>query len=92
MKKRKVIWNEEDETKNLKEYGISFRDLEGIFDDSFSVVMEDPDDERNHLILGFSASLKKFVVGQYEEKENGEVLLKAARKAVKNEIRWYETE
>ena len=89
----KFEWDEEKALKNIKKHGISFEEASSVFYDDFAVQFYDVDhsqlEEDRFLILGISNSSRLLMVCHCE-KESGEVLrIISARKATKNEQKFY---
>ncbi len=86
-------WDEAKALKNIEKHGISFEEASSVFYDDFAVQFYDVEhselEEDRFLILGISNSSRLLMVCHCE-KESGEVLrIISARKATKNEQKFY---
>jgi uncharacterized DUF497 family protein len=89
----KFEWDEAKALKNIEKHDISFEEASSVFYDDFAVQFYDVEhselEEDRFLILGISNSSRLLMVCHCE-KESGEVLrIISARKATKNEQKFY---
>jgi len=89
----KFEWDEAKALKNIEKHGISFEEASSVFYDDFAVQFYDVEhselEEDRFLILGISNSSRLLMVCHCEKK-SGEVLrIISARKATKNEQKFY---
>ena len=89
----KFEWDKAKELKNIEKHGISFDEASSVFYDDFAVQFYDVEhselEEDRFLILGISNSSRLLMVCHCE-KESGEILrIISARKATKNEQKFY---
>jgi uncharacterized DUF497 family protein len=89
----KFEWDEAKALKNIEKHGISFQEASTVFYDDFAVQFYDVEHselkEDRFLILGISNS-SRFLMVCHCEKKSGEVLrIISARKATKNEQKFY---
>lgn len=90
----KFEWDKEKELKNIKKHGVSFDDASSVFYDDFAIQFYDNKhsilEEDRYLILGVS-NRSKILMICYCERLSGEVLrIISARKATKNERKFYQ--
>ena len=86
-------WDESKALKNIEKHGISFEEASTVFYDDFAVQFYDEEhsqlEDDRFLILGISNSSRLLMVCHCE-KESGELLrIISARKATKNEQKFY---
>lgn len=89
----KFEWNEKKALKNIKKHGVSFEEASSVFYDDFAVQFYDKEhsepEEDRFLLLGLSNHSRLLMVCNCE-KLSGEVLrIISARKATKNERKFY---
>mgnify|MGYP002711929973 CR=1 FL=1 len=86
-------WDENKNRINKNKHNISFEEVRSVFSDENAVLFDDPDhstDEERFLIIGYSRSNIICLVSHCY-RENEEVIrIISARKATKNERRYYE--
>jgi len=90
----KFEWNDLKALKNIEKHGISFEEASAVFYDDFAVQFYDEShselEEDRFLILGISNKSRMLMVCHCE-KQSGDVLrLISARKATKNERKFYQ--
>jgi hypothetical protein len=89
----KFEWDNTKEPTNIKKHGISFEEASSVFYDDFALQFYDDShselEEDRFLMLGMSNKAKMLMVC-YCEKQRGNVLrIISARKATKNEQKFY---
>jgi uncharacterized protein len=85
------VWNKDKAAINLKRHKISFEEAKTIFDDQFSVTINDPKHsvkEQRYIDIGISAKGNVLVVS-YTERET-KIRIISCRKATKSEREIYE--
>jgi uncharacterized protein len=92
----KFEWDKKKESANIKKHGISFEEASSVFYDDFAVQFYDDShselEEDRFLMLGMSNKAKMLMVC-YCERLSGNVLrIISARKATKNEQKFYRGE
>jgi uncharacterized DUF497 family protein len=92
MTKIQFQWDENKNSANIKKHKISFEEAKTVFYDENAKVIQDPEhsmDEDRFIILGFSSKLKLIIV-VHTYRENDEIIrIISARKATKNESKYY---
>ena len=84
-------WNPEKAASNLKKHEVSFEEVATVFDDPAFITLLDEahsHSEERYLTIGLSASNRLLLIAHAERA--GKVRLISARKATKNERRFYE--
>ena len=84
-------WNPEKAASNLKKHEVSFEEAATVFDDPAFITLLDEahsHSEERYLTIGLSASNRLLLIAHAERA--GKVRLISARKATKNERRFYE--
>ncbi|MBD2578072.1 BrnT family toxin [Oscillatoria sp. FACHB-1406] len=84
-------WNEEKARTNLKKHGVSFTEAATVFDDPYSLIMDDPKHsfgEARFIILGYSAVNRLLLVVHCDR--GATILIVSARGATPFERRYYE--
>jgi hypothetical protein len=89
----KFEWDKKKESTNIKKHGISFEEASSVFYDDFAVQFYDDShselEEDRFLMLGMSNKAKMLMIC-YCERLSGNVLrIISARKATKNEQKFY---
>lgn len=86
-------WDPRKAAANFRKHGVSFEDAESVFADERARLIDDPDhsaDEERFLLLGLSSSLRLLVVAHcYREAGGGIIRIISARKATREEQRFY---
>ena len=89
----KFEWNSAKAKSNLKKHGVSFEEAQSVFYDEFALQFfneENSGDEERFILLGIS-NLSNLLVVCHCERGKGEVIrIISARKATKNERKYYE--
>lgn len=84
-------WDESKANDNKSKHGISFADTFSVFDDPNAVTLEDfRKDEQRYVTIGMDAFGRILVVVYTWRDENIRII--SARKAVRYEVKQYETE
>jgi uncharacterized DUF497 family protein len=86
-------WDSEKESRNIKKYGITFKEAATVFSDNLADTFYDPDHsekEDRYILIGLSESRNILVVAFTAR--NDIIRIISARKATKNERRYYEDE
>ena len=85
-------WDEEKNTKNKKKHGISFEEVQAVFEDEYAILFDDPDhsdDEERFLIIGETKAEQICIVSHcYRDHENV-IRIISARRATRTEQRTY---
>ena len=93
MSELRFDWDEQKNVSNQAKYeNVSFEEARGVFDDVNAVVIDDPihsDDEDRFIILGLSGQARLLVVCHCYREDNKIIRIISARKATKNEWRFY---
>ncbi len=92
MEELRFEWDEKKANSNLIKHGISFEEAKTVFYDEEALIIADPDhsEEDRFLILGFSNFAKLLVVCHCYRSGEGIIRIISARKATKNEAKYYE--
>jgi hypothetical protein len=89
----KFDWNRAKATTNLKKHGISFEEAQSVFYDDLAIQFYDEDNsesEDRFILLGLSNESNVLIVCHCE-RQSGEIIrIISARKATKNERKYYE--
>ena len=86
-------WDENKNKKNIQKHGISFSEAKSVFYDERAIVFDDPEhsvDEDRFLILGISSETNLCIVSHCYRDEDKIIRIISARKATKNETKFYE--
>lgn len=89
----KFEWDTTKATSNQKKHGVSFVEARSVFYDEFAVQFFDEDNsvsENRFLMLGFSDEARLLIVCHCERDEGNIIRIISARKATKNESRYYQ--
>jgi len=84
-------WDESKANENLKKHGVSFDEAKTVFNDPFSVTIDDPDhsiEENRYVDIGLSSKSRLIVVSYIER--NGRIRIISSRKATRRERKDYE--
>ena len=84
-------WDESKANANLKKHGVSFDEAKTIFNDPFSVTIDDPDhsiDENRYVDIGLSSKGRLIVVSYIGR--NDRIRIISGRKATRRERKDYE--
>jgi uncharacterized DUF497 family protein len=85
-------WDPRKAAVNLRKHGVSFEDALSVFSDERARLIDDPDhseDEERFLLLGLSSTLRLLVVAHCYREAGGGVRIISARKATREEQRFY---
>jgi len=89
----KFEWDSTKESKNIKKHGISFEEASSVFYDDFAVQFYDDShselEEDRFLMLGVSNKAKMLIVCYCERQSGNRLRIISARKATKNEQKFY---
>ena len=92
MNKLIFSWDEKKNRANQKKHGISFEEAQTVFFDENAIEFYDPDhseSEDRFLMLGLSVRLRILVICHCYRKSESEIRIISARKATKNEQKFY---
>lgn len=85
-------WDSAKARSNLKKHGISFEEAKSVFYDEFAIQFyddENSEDEERFLMLGVSNELRVLIVAHCERGSGEVIRIISARKATKNERKFY---
>ena len=85
-------WNPEKASSNAQKHGVSFEEAKSVFYDEFAIQFFDEahsSDEERFLFLGMSAQAKLLLVCHCERDSGNTIRIISARKATKQEARFY---
>jgi uncharacterized DUF497 family protein len=88
-------WDDRKNNDNQKKHGVSFEEAQTVFFDENAIEYDDLDhseEEDRYLMLGFSYRLRVLVVSHSLRKNEQEIRIISARKATKNEQKFYSGE
>jgi uncharacterized protein len=86
-------WYPRKEVQNRRKHRVSFREAATVFGDRLSTEFPDPDhsqEEERYIIIGMSRRGRILVVAHIEEADTIRII--SARRATRNERRFYEEE
>lgn len=89
----KFEWDTTKAASNKKKHGVSFDEAQSVFYDEFAVQFFDEDNsvsENRFLMLGFSDKARLLIVCHCERDEGNIIRIISARKATKNESKYYQ--
>ena len=89
----KFEWNPSKAQSNLKKHGVSFEEAKSIFYDELAIQFYDNDNSESEdriIMLGISKELNVLTVCHCERQEGEIIRIISARKATKNERKFYE--
>lgn len=89
----KFEWSPSKAQSNLKKHGVSFEEAKSIFYDESAIQFYDDDNsesEDRFIMLGISNGLNILTVCHYERQDGEIIRIISARKATKNERKYYE--
>ena len=84
-------WDQEKSGNNFKKHGVGFEEAKTVFNDPFSITLDDPDhsnEEERYIDIGISSKGRVVVVWYTERNENIRII--GCRKATKTERKTYE--
>ncbi len=86
-------WNDNKALKNLEKHGVSFEEASSVFYDEFAVQFYDSGhselEEDRFLILGVSNESRMLMICHCERQSGNVLRIISARKATKNERKFY---
>jgi len=88
----KFEWDIVKAASNKKKYGVSFEEAQSVFYDEFAVQFFDmghSESEERFLMLGFSDEARLLIVCHCEVARDNLIRIISARKATKNESKYY---
>ncbi|MDZ4261775.1 MAG: BrnT family toxin [Pseudomonadota bacterium] len=86
-------WNPGKAAANQKKHGVSFEEAKSVFYDEFAIQFYDDDNspvEDRFLMLGLSCESRVLIVCHCERDSGNTIRIISARKATKNERKYYE--
>jgi uncharacterized protein len=89
----KFVWDSKKAESNLKKHNVSFSEAKSVFYDEFAIQFFDEDNsisEDRFIMLGMSNESRVLVVCHCERDEGNTIRIISARKATKNERKFYE--
>lgn len=89
--KPRFEWNPDKADRNLNKHGVSFEEAGTVFDDPLFITVLDEEhsvDEERYITLGLSGTGKLLLIAHTDRQ--GAIRIISARKATKNERRFYE--
>lgn len=92
MKLMQFVWDENKNRANQKKHNIAFEEAKTVFYDDNARLIHDPehsDSEERFILLGLSSSLKLIIVVHAYKEKDEIVRIISARKATKNESKYY---
>ena len=92
MKYIQFEWDNHKNEINIRKHKISFEEAKTVFYDKNARIIADPEhsqDEDRFIILGLSSSIRLLVVCHCYRKNDEVIRIISARKATKNEIKYY---
>lgn len=93
MNNLKFEWDESKNSINKRKHNISFEEAQTVFYDEMALVIDDPEhsnEEERFIILGFSIQANLLVVCHCYRSVDEVIRIISARKATKNESKYYE--
>ena len=93
MKDIDFDWDDRKASMNLKKHGVSFEEAESIFYDEHALHMPDPDHSRaedRFVLIGMSHKLRMLLVCHCYRREESIIRIISARKASRQERKFYE--
>ncbi len=88
----KFEWDTNKAVSNKKKHGVSFEEARSVFYDEFAVQFfdeENAESEDRFLMLGFSDEARLVIVCHCERDRGNAIRIISARKATKNEEKYY---
>ncbi len=87
-------WDKAKAASNKKKHGVSFEEAKSVFFDEFALQFYDSDssdlEEDRFLMLGQSSEARVIIVCHCERNKGNTIRIISARKATKNERKFYE--
>jgi uncharacterized protein len=90
--KIKFEWDKNKNAANKKKHNISFEEARTVFYDENAILFfdeEHSDEEERYILLGYSENMKILVVCHFYIQNKEVIRIYSARKATKNERRYY---
>jgi len=84
-------WNLEKSKKNIRKHEVDFEEASSVFDDPMFITVideEHSEDEERYITIGFSNKSRLLLVAHTERDDHIRII--SARKATKNEEKFYE--
>ncbi|MCL2154457.1 MAG: BrnT family toxin [Leptospirales bacterium] len=88
----KIIWDKNKNKGNVRKHNVSFEEAETVFYDPNGKLIDDPDhseEEDRFIILGLSKMLHLLIVCHCYRENNEIIRIISARKATRNEAKYY---
>lgn len=88
----KFEWDPPKAAANFKKHGVSFEEAQSVFYDEFAIQFFDGEHsatEERFLMLGFSDEARLLIVCHCEREQGNVIRIISARKATKNESKYY---
>jgi uncharacterized DUF497 family protein len=92
MKSISFVWDSRKHQSNIRKHGVSFDEAKSVFYDEMAVLFFDEDhsdSEERYIMPGTSEKLRILIVCHCTIEENKIIRIISARKATKNESRYY---
>ena len=92
MKQLRFEWDENKARFNLKKHGVSFEEAETVFYDENAIEFYDDEHsewEDRFLLLGISHRMRLLLICHVYREAKGVIRIISARKATKNEAKYY---
>lgn len=89
----KFEWDTVKAASNKKKHGVSFKEAQSVFYDEFAVQFfdeENSESEDRFLMLGLSGEANLLIVCHCERDQGNVIRIISARKATKNESKYYQ--
>ena len=89
----KFEWDPAKAASNQKKHGVSFEEAQSVFYDEFATQFfddENPGAEERFLMLGLSNETRVLIVCHCERESGNTIRIISARKATRNERKYYE--
>ena len=86
-------WDSAKASSNKRKHGVSFEEAQTVFYDEFAIQFFDEDSsesEDRFLMLGFSEAARLLIVCHCEREQGDVIRIISARKATKNECKYYQ--
>ena len=88
----KFEWDENKNKSNIKKHNVSFDEAKSVFSDDKARLIADPehsDLEDRFILLGMSSHVKILVISHTYKENDEKIRIISARKATKNETKYY---
>jgi len=93
MSKIEFVWDKNKDIENQKKHGVSFEEARTVFFNENAEQFYDQDnstDEDRFLMLGRSVKFRLLMVSHCVRQNDSEIRIISARKATRNEAKYYE--